>query len=143
MLLACSSKPAPKSLSLLQYGIPLSINAPENVEVKVEDLGIWKDVTIKNEEGFNVQLIVSESTTFDKSKVMIEQLNTVKASQFFSKIVEEYDDGFIFEKKIDENNINYDFRHIKLNGDREYVFQTGLLGTFSEEAVREMYKAVQ
>ena len=142
-LIACSSKPAPKSLSLLQYGVPLEINAPDNVEVKVEDWGIWKDVTIINEEDFNVQLIVSESTTFDKSKVMTEQLNAVKASQFFSKIVEEYEDGFIFEKKIDEDNINYDFRHVKLNGDREYIFQTGLLGTFSEEAVRDMYEAVQ
>jgi len=142
-LSACSNQPEGKSLSLLQYGIPLEINAPEDVEVTVEDIGIWKDVTIMNDKDFNVQLIVSESSTFDKTKVLAEQLQVVKESRFFSKIIEEYDDGFIFEKKIDEDNINYDFRHIKLNGDREYIFQTGLLGTFSEEAVRNMYKSVK
>lgn len=142
-LCACSSNPEGKSLSLLQYGIPLEINAPDDVEVTVDDIGIWKDVTIVNDKDFNVQLIMSESTTFEKAKILGDQLKTVKEGPFFSKIIEEYEDGFIFEKKIDEDNINYDFRHIKLNGDKEYIFQTGLLGTFSEEAVRTMYKSVK
>ncbi len=142
-LVACSSQPEGKSLSLLQYGIPLELNAPDDVEVTVDDIGIWKDVTIMNDKDFNIQLIASESTTFEIAEILEDQLQTVKGGQFFSKIIEEYDDGFIFEKKIDDDNINYDFRHIKLNGDREYIFQTGLLGTFSEEAVRTMYKAVK
>jgi hypothetical protein len=140
---ACTSQPEGKSLSLLEYGVPLEINAPDDVEVTVDDIGIWKDVTIMNDKDFNVQLIASESTTFDKAKIIAEQLASVKDGRFFSKIIEEYEDGFIFEKKIDEDNINYDFRHIKLNGDREYIFQTGLLGTFSEEDVRNMYKSVK
>lgn len=132
-----------ESMSLLEYGLPIKINAPEGVTVTVDDLGVWKDVTVKDSLDFNLQIIASQSTTFEKSKIVADQLSDVKAGRYFSKVIEEYEDGFIFEKKIDEENINYDFRFIKLNGDREYIFQTGLLGTFSEEAVRNMYNAVQ
>jgi len=131
------------SLSLLEYGLPIKINVPDGVQVAVDDLGVWKDVTVKDSLDFNLQILASQSTTFDKSKIVAEQLAEVKNGKYFSKIIEEYEDGFIFEKKIDEDNINYDFRFIKLNGDNEYIFQTGLLGTFSEEAVRKMYSAVQ
>jgi len=131
------------TLDLLEYGLPIKINAPEGVDVTVDDLGVWKDITVKDSLDFNLQIIASQSTTFDKSKIVADRLAEVKSGRYFSKVIEEYENGFIFEKKIDEDNINYDFRFIKLNGDREYVFQTGLLGTFSEEAVRKMYNAVQ
>lgn len=144
VLCSCKdSTPQLDSLSLLEYGLPISINAPEGVEVTVDDLGVWKDVTVKDSLDFNLQIIASQSTTFDKAKIVSERLAEVKSGLYFSKIIEEYEDGFIFEKKIDDDNINYDFRFIKLNGDQEYIFQTGLLGTFSEEAVRKMYNAVK
>ena len=144
VLLSCKeSSTELESLSLLQSGLPIKINAPAGVEVTVDDLGVWKDITVKDSLDFNLQIIASTSTTFDKSKIVASQLSDVKSGRYFSKIIEEYENGFIFEKKIDEDNINYDFRYIKLNGDREYVFQTGLLGTFSEESVRTMYNAVQ
>lgn len=131
------------AIDLLEYGVPLKVNAPEGSTVVVDDLGVWKDITIKDTSDFNLQIIASQSTTFDKSKIVADQLKSVKESVYFSKIIEEYENGFIFEKKIDENNINYDFRYVKLNGDKEYIFQRGLLGTFSEQAVRNMYQAVQ
>ncbi len=144
LIVSCKSENTNlKALDLLEYGVPLKVNAPEGSVVTVDDLGVWKDITIQDDKEFNLQIIASQSTTFDKAKIVADQLKSVKESPFFSKIIEEYENGFIFEKKIDEENINYDFRYVKLNGDKEYLFQRGLLGTFSEQVVRTMYEAVQ
>jgi len=130
-------------LDLLQYGMPITILAPSDAEVTSEDLGIWKDVTIKSGTDYYLQIIASQATTFDKSKILSDQIRSVKEGAFFSKIIEENEDGIIFEKKIDEENLNYDFRYVKLLGDKEYIFQTGLIGSFTEEEVRKMYNSVK
>ena len=39
--------------------------------------------------------------------------------------------------------MNYDFRVVKIIGDTEYDFQTGLLGKFSKEDVMKMFESVQ
>lgn len=132
-----------KSLDLLQYGLPVTIQAPAESTVEKQDMGVWQDITVKSGDDYYVQLLCSNTTTLDVAKVKTGILEEVKNGPFFSKIVEDHPDGFIFEKKVSEERINYDFRYIKIMGDKEYVFQTGLIGTFSEEAVRKMYKAVQ
>jgi len=103
---------------------------------------VMKDVTIKK-DGFFIQLLYSDAITHDPVKALTEQRNTVESGPFFSKIVQEDEHGFIFEKKIDEDNINYDFRFIKIRGGKEYIFQTGLIGKYSLEEVQKMYAAVQ
>ena len=67
----------------------------------------------------------------------------VKNSPFFSEIIKEDDNGFIFKKTISEDRINYDFRYVKIQGDKEYVFQTGLIGQFTLDDVEMMYEAVK
>jgi len=88
----------------------------------------------------NIHLWNSNTTLV--SEVLNGQMKMVKTDQYFTKVIEEHDNGFIFEKDID-GNVNYDFRYIKLIGDQEYIYQTGMMGTFTEEAVRAMYKSVQ
>jgi hypothetical protein len=117
--------------------------APLNAKVVVDDLGIMKDVTIQDSLGFDVQIFISETNSFNAKKIKDEQKELVEAAPFFSKIMEESDNGFIFEKKIDENLLRYDFRYIHIQGDEKYVFQTGLSGGHSEANVRAMYQAVQ
>ena len=132
-----------KELSLLQYGAPITIKAPEGVEVKKSDLGVFQDITVKNEEGYYIQILASTATTLDVGEIKTSLMEDIKNSTFFSRILEEMEDGFIYEKKIDENNINYSFRRIKVMGDMEYVFQTGLVGKYTLEQVRAMYDAVE
>lgn len=141
---SCKTDPASQlnKLDLLAHGLPISINAPEGAEVVTDDMGVWKDVTVKAGDNYYVQILGSDATTFEKSGILSDQLASVKQGAFFSKILEEYEDGFIFEKKIDEV-LNYDFRYIKIQGDKEYIFQTGLIGTFSEDDVRLMYASVK
>jgi hypothetical protein len=131
-----------KDLSLLQYGAPITIKAPEGVEVKKSDLGVFQDITVKNDEGFYIQILASTATTLDVAAIKSSLMEDIKNSTYFSRILEEMEDGFIYEKKIDENNINYSFRRIKVMGDMEYIFQTGLVGKYTLEQVQSMYDAV-
>lgn len=139
-LIACGSSTAPK-LDLMSHGLPIAIGAPADAEVVVDDLGIWKDVTVKKGSEYFVQIISSKATSLNINKLKSNALTEVKDGRYFSKIIQEDEAGFIFEKKIDER-INYDFRYFKIQGDSEYSFQTGLIGSFSEEQVRAMYKSV-
>lgn len=130
------------TLDLMSYGVPISIKAPEGAEVIAEDFGIMKDVTVKGEGNYFVQISGSLATELDLAKIKQEQLDLVKEGPFFSKIVEDYENGFVFEKKVD-SRVNYDFRYIKLQGDDLYIYQTGMMGKFSEEEVKGMYESVK
>lgn len=143
VLVACGS-PADslKDLDLMKEGIPLKIKAPTDAVVKQKDMGIFKDITVKGEEGFYVQITEAKVLDRDVSSRIKEELNSVKALDVFSKVVKENERGFIFEKKKGDQMV-YDFRSIKLVGDNEYLFQTGLLGNFGLEEVEVMFDAVK
>jgi len=81
-------------------------------------------------------------TTTDMAVLKDDQLREVKKNPFFKEVIFEETNGFIFQKQID-SLYNYDFRYIKIQGSNEYIFQTGLTGTFSEEDVKEMYESVK
>lgn len=130
------------SVDLLKHGFSIKVNAPADAKIEFDDFGIMQEVTIDKGDEYNIQILKSRANTNDVKKVISEQLQIVKSERYFSKIVEEYDNGFIFEKKIDDR-INFDFRCVKLQGDDEYMFQTGFAGKFTEENVRSMYKSVQ
>ena len=144
-LMACSSEPASdlKSRSLLEFGIPITIMAPDSAQIETMDLVVQKDITIKKGDDYYVQIFASDASTTDVSKMKAAQLNEVRDNPFFSKIVKEDTDGFIYETAIDSTKTNYGFRHFRIKGDKEYIFQTGLIGTFSLDDVERMYEAVQ
>ena len=145
LLLVFSCKNSPQSsyeeLDLLSYGMPISVLAPPGAEVKKEDLGVIQSIIV-SAEGYDVQIYSSKATTLDIEKMKQEKLREVKEGRYFSKIVEEEDDGFIFEKNID-GVIRFDFRRIKVVGDTEFSFQKGLMSNFTEEEIRGMYEAVK
>ena len=145
LMVICSCKSSPSSsyeeLDLLSYGIPISIKAPPGAEVKKEDLGVILSVIVTGDQ-FDLQIYSSKSITLNLEKVKQDKLTEVKSGRYFSKIIEEEDDGFIFEKDID-GTIRYDFRRVRLVGDTEISFQKGLLGNFTEEEIRSMYEAVK
>lgn len=142
---SCSSDKKEKvlDLDLMSYGVPLKIKAPEGTEVKSKDMGIYQDITLKKDENYFVQIISTSATTNDISQLKNEKLVEVKKNPFFSAVVLDESNGFIFEKKINDTTFNYDFRHIKLLGDNEYSFQTGLFGLFTKEQAMTMYESVK
>jgi len=130
-------------LDLLEHGLPLKILTPIGVETTVNDLGILKDVTIKNDDGYSIQIFESEAKQLNASSVAAGLKAEIEASEFFSKMIEEDETGFIYEKKIDESYINYDFRHVKIYGDKQYVIRTGLSKQYTLDQVEMMYQSVQ
>ena len=143
-LLSCQGEKSPlESLDLLSHGLPLKVMAPAGAEVAFDDMGIIKDMTIKGDFNYSVQIFASDTNTLDHSVLKMELKETIESGPYFSRIMEEDEFGFIFEKKVDEDYINYDFRRVKIRGDQKYTFQTGLSGKYSLEDIKMMYNAVQ
>lgn len=144
--IACSNDAAisdMKPLNLLKYNVPLTILAPDSAKVQTMDLVVQKDVSIKSGEDFYIQLFMSDATETNVSKLIIGLKADVKKGAFFSKFVQEDENGFIFENAIDSTRQSYDFRYLKIQGDNEFEFRTGLIGSFTLPEVKRMYKAVQ
>ena len=142
--MACKEQgPELESLDLLSQGLPLKISAPADVEIVASDLGIIKDVTVKNDSGYSIQIFESEARILDPKSVKSTLESEVSNSPYFSKIIQSDDHGFIFEKKVDENYINYDFRTVKVRGDKQYVIQAGLSQQYTLDQVKIMYQSVQ
>ena len=133
-----------KPLDLLQYGIPITIMAPDSAKVVSGTLSFSKDVTIKSEaDNYDLQIFAYDATTTDLSSIKASHLAEVKNSQYFSRIIEDEPAGFIYETAFDSTATNYGFKYLKIQGDKEYIFQTGLVGDFSLEEVKLMYDAVK
>ena len=134
--------PTLEPLDLLSEGLPLKINAPADAVVTTSDLGIMKDVTIKSETGYSIQIFESEAKSLDVTKLLAEIKAEVEGSKYFSKIISEDESGFVFERKVDETYINYDFRYVQIRGDKQYVIQSGLSSQQTLDDIKSMYKSV-
>tara|TARA_B110000459_G_scaffold65679_1_gene73764 strand:+ start:231 stop:662 length:432 start_codon:yes stop_codon:yes gene_type:complete len=143
-MFSCKSDPLSdmKKTELMSHGFPIAMYVPKGAVIQKTDLGVMQDLTIKAEKNYYVQIFSSDLLTLDKKVVMNEKLVEAKSHRYFSKIISEEDDGFIFEKNVD-GILNYDFRYVKIQGDKEFVFQTGLVGNYSEDDVKAMYASVK
>ncbi|MEL6867059.1 MAG: hypothetical protein AAFP19_21730 [Bacteroidota bacterium] len=144
-LMACQqeNKTSLKTYDLLEYGVPVKILAPDSAEIETMDLVVQKDITVKKGKDYSIQIFSSTASTTDIKQLKANQMEEVRNNPFFSKVLKEEADGFIYELQIDSTHQSYGFRHFQIKGDNEYIFQTGLIGTFSQEAVEQMYEAVQ
>ena len=145
-LFACqnTSKTNLKSLDLLQHGIPITIMAPDSAKVVAGSLSFSQDITIKSPaDNYDVQIFAYDATTTDISVVKASHLAEAKSNAYFSEIIEEEEAGFIYSTVFDSTATNYGFKYLKIQGDKEYIFQTGLVGTFGLEDVKMMYDAVK
>ncbi len=146
MFLMVSCKPEGPTLvplDLLSEGLPLKINAPVDVEIVASDLGIMKDVTVNNGEGYNIRILETEATAL-QAKIITDKIKEeIKQSRYFDSIIVEDEDGFIFKKVIDENYVNFDFRHVKVRGDKQYVIQAGLSTQFTEDQIKVIYNSIK
>lgn len=131
-------------LDLLSYGLPITVMAPDSTTVRTSDLGVMKDVTLEgvSDPNYYVQIYASEVGNTEVSQIKSDQISDVRNNPYFSQILEEEEQGFIYETTIDSTNY-YSFRYVYLQGDMEYIFTSGLAKTFNLEQVEAMYEAVQ
>ncbi len=143
-LMACKkdSSTALKELNLLEYGFPLTVMVPEGSKVTVSDRTYFKDVTIKGEDNYGINIITYQAFTTSASQLKTEELNDVKNGMYFSELIKQEEDGFIYKTVVDTTNISYDFRYFIIKGDREYRFQA-TTGTYTQEEAERMYNAIK
>jgi hypothetical protein len=144
-LLACqSSETKLQKLDLQDHGLPITIMAPDSAVVQKKDYGFMKDITVKKGDHFFVQIFEFKAPKLDAAGEKLRQLASVKHDTFFREIIREYDSGFIYSRQADSSSANlaYDFRYIRILGEKELIFQTGLVGSFSLDEVKLMYKSV-
>lgn len=127
----------------MSAGMPIVIKAPEGAESTYEDLGIVREMTVKAGEDYNLLIVATNTDQTDAKKLIAAEKETIEGSTYFSKIIEESENGFLYEKKIDEDYINYDFRVVKVRGENKYTYKAGLGNKYTLEAAKTMYKAVQ
>ena len=130
-------------LDLMSYGMPIVIHAPENSQIKSMDLVMSQDITVINGKDFNVQIFESVADVRDVQEIKKRLIEEVRNGPYFKSILKEDIAGFLYETQVDSHYVNFGFRHVRIQGDKEYVFQQGLGGKFSREAIETMYSAVQ
>jgi len=133
-----------KLLDLMEDGFPIAVMAPDSAVVSVSgNLGFLQDITIDSpEDKYHVQIYASDATTDDIAVVKAELVSDVRSNPFFSRIVEEEEAGFLYETTIDSTNY-YSFRYVFVQGNQEYIFQTGISETFNEEEAKRLLTAVK
>lgn len=127
---------------LLPHGEAIKVMAPKDAKIIVENYGLLKDIIITDSMDYSLQIFISKTNTLNMEKALEDQKNIVNGARFFSKYIEENDQGFIYEKKVDDD-IRYDFRYIRIQADKQYIFQPSLSGGHSEEHVRKMYESLK
>lgn len=142
---ACKTEPVDSftSLNLMKYGMPITIMAPDSADVKTDDLIVMQEVSVRSGEDYFVQIYSSDATTADLAVVKEKELMDAKKAPFFSKIVLDEPNGFIFESQLDSTHLSYGFRLVKIQGDKEYVFRNGMIGLFAKEDIEAMYQGVK
>ncbi len=142
ILSSCGGEQASSTIDLMKYGMPIKIHAPQDAEITSDDLGIMQDVTVKYGDDFNIQIFSGSTIENSAADVAAKLKNEVINGTYFSEIVREEADGFVFKKDID-GSIDYDFRYVKLSGGSDFVFQTGLYGKYTLEQVETMFASVK
>jgi hypothetical protein len=131
-----------KPLDLLKYSVPITIMAPDSVAVNSQNLGgVIQDVTLKA-PGYSIQIYGTDLETNDLASLKAAQLSEVKNNRYFSRIVQEEENGFLYELLID-TTFNYSFRYVLPRGDKLYTFQTGIVETYTMPEAKKLYQAVK
>jgi hypothetical protein len=143
--ISCDKSPSANfvDLDLMSYEMPIVIKAPADAEIKKMDLIVQRDITVKSGDDYYVQIFESDMSTSDPNIVKEELLKDVQENPYFNALISEESNGFIYKTMIDSTQENYGFRYVRIQGDKEYTFQTGMIGQFSLEQVKSMYEAVK
>ena len=140
-VIACNGTMNLVPTDLKQYGIPLTIMSPEGAKVVAEDLGGNIGLTIQKDK-FDVQVMAITIGAASAAAFIQEKKTELQGSDPTFKIIDEDEDGFVYETKNGEH-ATYNFSFVKFLGDKHYTFQTGFTALPTQAEAEEMYKAVR
>ncbi len=128
---------------LMKYGIPVTLLVPENAAITKGTTGRTDNVYIKNDSGYNMHVLMADARSGSVGTIVAERKKDIVSSPDFIKIIEEYPDGFYYEKYGSDASTGYDFFLVQIVGDKEVQFQGGLAVNFSEAVVKQMIKSIR
>lgn len=132
-----------KPLDLLENGIPVIVMAPDSAVVSVTRVGVVEDVTVrKPEERYGLQIYIQPAFTNDLPALKSSQVEEVKNTVEFQKIIEEDEQGFLVALRSGDKEY-YSFRLVHLQADKEYIFTTLYSEQHSLEEARRLMEAVR
>lgn len=133
-----------EALDLSKYGVNMTIQAPKGATVEKDTtMVLISEVSIKKPEVKYAVDIYSEDalpgTTVGSVKAA--RLEEVKAREGFSRIIKETDNGFIYELKWSDTQLDYDFFYVLFKGDKTYTISSDL-DTNTQAEAEGMYESV-
>lgn len=139
----CHDEKGMKPIDLADHGLPITILAPDSAVIQEKDYNFMRDITVRKGDNYFLQIFEFAAPRQDAAGEKLRQLAAVQQDPFFKEVIREEDKGFIFSKLADSTRVDYDFRYVRILGEKELIFQAGLVGTFSLEDVTRMYNAVK
>jgi hypothetical protein len=132
-----------EELDLMRHGLPIKVMAPADVKIETStSLGV-QTVTIDGGTDFAIEISKGEFNSGSRDNLLNEQKEFVTSNRIFHQILLEEADGFVYEFKINEENSNFGFRRVYIQGDYEYIFRNGMAKIFTEEQAMNMFNAVK
>ncbi len=139
-VIACNSDGL-ETISLQEHGANIDIKIPAGAEIKSEPIGFRNEITVKQDK-FNIVILVKDEVTKTAAEMKKEKLDGVKKLDIFSKIIQEDDNGFIYEINQGADK-NYDFRYIYVKNGTSHDFRRNFVGDYTLDEVKTMYNAVK
>ena len=139
-IIACNSDGL-ETISLQEHGANIDIKIPAGAEVSSESIGYRKQISVQQDK-FDVVILVGDEETRTPAEIKKEKLESVKALDIFSKVVQEDDNGFIYEINQGTDK-NYDFRYVYVKNGSSHDFRRGFVGDYTLDEVKTMYNAVK
>lgn len=126
-------------------GLPLRIKAPANAKLESVpgppiDLFTIRDEASNYGISFEAQDILA-GTSVESEKANL--LATAKGTGFFSKVIKEESNGFVYENKMSETDIRYSFGYVLFKGDKMYTAQADPSLKLTQAQAEELFEAVK
>lgn len=136
----------PKKLNLLQHGIPIAIQAPDDAKVTNRSDNFMQDVVVEGKD-YYVQ-IYSQNASAPNCKTLASNAQAdVKATNTtFQRIIQEDDCGFVYEVQAPGDTTKcYNFEFYRVQGNKSFSFSTttGRRKPFTQDQVIRIYEAVK
>jgi len=136
----------PKQLNLLQHGIPVSIQTPENAKVTNRSDKFLQDVIVEGDR-FYVQVYGQTATSSSCNTLATEARTELKTTEpTFQKFILEEDCGHIYEVQAPGDTTKcYNFFYYVVKGSKSFSFTTTTARRkpFTKQEVENMYTTVK
>jgi len=149
VLTACGGETAPeekftKEYDLAPFGVMLKVRGPEGLNIHKVTGGILPhEITMQGEE-FQVYLYGQGAESEDVKTLKEEQKEETKASKKGFEIISEDDNGYVFSMQYEGDSTKfYNFEYLYIQGDQQFRMTSSTVTRYSQEAIMNMYKAIE